>query len=369
MGLYKKNNIIFLVSLVLILGFSSVCFADSTETNFNFDQTIQEKLNFRAEADYKMDSISKLEYFNQKGFKDRNNDGQLTIDIIGTLDLNGAHHLKNGIIYKKKLPLLFRGNDGAKIINGNYEAKSLINVLKKKSEEDAGPMAVMGIHFENLEGAVINTERETLVKNCAFVDIKNTGFDIISCVSTTSNLYIYESNFENIEADVQIIASDDMLRVKDSNIIKCNTSVLLAGGKVKLNGLILRDFESTWVGDGTPYISSESNISIDNSKFINLISLESRFFIADNIYIKNSIFKNWSQTDYDGHFVNGHMEITNSTLESLLVNLDSPDCEIIKCNLNKLDKILVNNIKIEESIVKVIERMSGHNINIIDSNI
>jgi len=357
---------IFLVSLVLILGFSSLCFADSTETDFTFDQSIQEKLNFKAEADYQMDTISKLEYYNQKGYKDKNKDGQLTIAVVGTLDFSESSYLNKGLKIKTELPVVIKGKKDGEIINckGNF-------ILTVVQEETQSPLGIVDMTFKESKG-LLNTGKKTYIKNCTVKQLEGEKLLVAEKDLILSAVDIIDCKIKNKNGGIQV---NNNLGIYQSNITNyvCTGSFSKIEGNAVLKGVVFDKFNWHYYFTSVYYTEPDNgiyakNIFVKDSEFKNFhlhLNKERSGYVkllsGKDIYVENSACTKWNRESIgDIDLING----TTTIIKSFKLNncdfcsISSKQLKIQDSGFNKFNRLKANELFMSNVIINDLRKIS-----------
>jgi PGF-CTERM protein len=199
-----------------------------------------------AAADYTIDQVSKLSYYDQNGFEDKNDDGMVTVVISEHLDYERAG--RYAVTFDVNKPIVIRGQDGAAITNAS---KTPFRTTSGKS------LTVTDLELSNIEATPIRANGSVTVTD---VSISNANGGVKSSGNlSATNLTVTDSNWG--------VRASDSLTVTDSRFYKLSGTALATGGSATVEG--------TSVGEGSSYgnggaLRTGQGATIRNSEFWNL---------------------------------------------------------------------------------------------------
>jgi len=296
--------IVLLGSLALIGVVPAITVAQPSETPTTTNQTTA--------VDYQIDSISKLDYYNSRGFEDQNGDGKIVLKLTKMLNLSQSRDPT--LTYGGHQPLVIEGPGGftevpAPLISGVPDDSNLILKsisIRNVSADDHDDNVISVASSVSLTNVTIrNTVHEARYPADTFsethrVSVVNAGGTVTAtdteianagqAISTSGPVKIRSSHIHHIVSRGSgAVQSGSRIELQDTVI---SASIGRYAGALHSNGVLLRNATLRDVDTGSSGggIDTENGARIINSTIENASARDNGGAIASkgNVVVRNS---------------------------------------------------------------------------------
>ncbi|KXA95344.1 hypothetical protein AKJ36_00945 [candidate division MSBL1 archaeon SCGC-AAA259I07] len=284
----------------------------------------ERSINFDATPDYKLNSVSKLNYYDRQGFEDNNEDGLITLLIKGVLDFSDTD--KKGFSCVSDIPLVIKGTNKARILKANK--------FKFKSDVSVG---IKNVEFTN--PIQIQAGKTGYVEKCKFANVNggSTGPILADChlLSVRDSVFIHTraqtGAYSNTEAQGGAIYCTGCLIIDNSSFRDIKTKgfgdvwdppdhggAIYSAGAVKVSDSEFVETKIVFDGNGGA-IYTPSKIFVKDTLFKDTRagSDGGAIFAGENAIVQNSVFIN-NDSGYSSSVIrtNGHLTVSDSVIKS-----------------------------------------------------
>lgn len=358
----SNSLLVFCIALVALLLLAPIGVSGKAPINTTENVTQTDSV------DYRIDSISQLDYLNSRGFEDTNDDGKITIQIDKTLNMTKSRDPT--LSFQASEPIVLKGSGGftnipAPLISKIPSDHSLtVKSLSFTDAKGGGPNTKI-IH---VSGSVIlrdvqmeNTIHQATYPGETFAEkhrvggvrageslrIHDSTFKTVAqAASTGGKLQITSSVFNNVSSTLQGgVQSGSQAVITDTTItdssatrgggIKAQTAILenvtlqnvqagFGGGGIKTEGnveVVNSEIRNAKAKRNGGAINADGNVKIRDSTIVNAESDQGYSIYADGLHsltVENSKIRNADPIQFGyGGVTEGSISISNSNLSDV----------------------------------------------------